>query len=196
MPTEPPGLDPKDLWQGQSTEHHPMSLTAVHTRARTFQAKIRRRNAFEYIGCAIAIVGISPTVLQHQSWMMQAGGVWIMLAAVFVGWQLHRRASASTVPDAGEPLRNFHREALVRQRNAIGSVGAWYLGPFVPGMVLLLLGRWFQAHTAHRTIAMDHLIIALVAVITALVFTVVWLVNKRAADNLQRQIDELNSQGV
>ena len=194
MATEPHKPDPKTLWQSQSTEHEPMSLTAIHERARTFQSKIRRRNAFEYIGCAVAIVGISPTVLQHQSWMMRAGGAWIMLAAVFVGWQLHRRASAKSVPDAGAPLRRFHREALVRQRKAIDSVGAWYMAPFVPGMALLLLGRWFQAHTPHRTIAIDHLIIVLAAMIAALVFLVIWLLNKRAADRLQRQIEELEAE--
>ena len=69
---------------------------------------------------------------------------------------------------AGKLLRARHDRALpvlIRQRDAIASVGVWYLAPFAPGMTLLLLGRWFQSHATHRSLGTDHLIIALVAVL-------------------------------
>ena len=191
MSTEPSDLDPQKLWQGQAMEYDPMTLAAIHDKARTFQTRIRRRNALEYIGAAIAILGFLPTLLLRQSWMMQAGAAMIIVGVVFIVWQLHRRASANALPAAGEPLVDFYRTELIRQRDAVRSVGLWYLAPCVPGMVLLLLGRWFQVRAAHRSVGTDHLIIALMGGIAVLFFAVVWLLNQRGADRLQRRIDEL-----
>jgi hypothetical protein len=191
MQGEPSDLDPQKLWQSQAAENDPMTLAAIHEKARTFQAKVRRRNTIEYIASAVVILGFLPAVLQRGSWMMQAGGASIMAAMVFIVWQLHRRASARTVPQTGQPLADFHRAELIRQRDAIRSVGGWYLAPVVPGMTLLLLGRWFQSHAPGRSVGVDHLIILLVAVIAALVFVVIWLFNQRGAERLQRRIDEL-----
>jgi hypothetical protein len=58
-------------------------------------------------------------------------------------------------------------------------------------MALLLLGRWFQAHAAHRSLGADHLAIIGGASICGLIFLGVWLLNKKAADRLQAGIDAL-----
>jgi uncharacterized membrane protein len=191
MPDEPPAFDPQKLWQSQTTEHAPMTLAQIHQKARTFQARIRRRNIIEYVGCVLVIAGFAPALLHRGSWMMQAGAVWLMAAAVFIAWQLNRRASARTAPDAGEAVIEFHRRELIRQRDALRSVGVWYLAPAVPGMALLLAGRWFQSHATKAPLALDHAIIALVGLIAVLVFAVIWLLNQRGADRLQRQIEDL-----
>jgi hypothetical protein len=191
MQDDPEGPDPQRLWQNQPTEHDPMSLATIHEKATTFQSRIQRRNMIEYIASAVVILGFLPAVLHRGSWMMQVGGALIIAATVFVVWQLHRRASAKRVPEAGEPLMAFYRAELVRQRDAIRSVGVWYLIPFVPGMTLLLLGRWFQSHAAGRSVGVDHLIILLTGVIAFLVFLAIWLLNQRGADRLQRRIEEL-----
>jgi uncharacterized membrane protein len=191
MPSEPANLDPQELWQSQTPEYDPMTIAAVHDKARSFQARVWRRNAIEYCGGAIAIVGFLPVVFRSGSWMIQAGAALIIAAIVFVVWQLHRRTSAKGVPEAGEPLVGFYRAELIRQRDALRSIGVWYLAPAVPGMALMLLGRWFQSHAAGRSLADDHFIIALVSVAIALFFLVVWLVNQRGAERLQRRIDEL-----
>lgn len=79
---------------------------------------------------------------------MQAGAGLIMLAILFVTWQLHRRGSAESTPQAGEALVDAYRRQLIRQRNALRTAGLWYVAPVVPGMALLMLGRWFQLHAA------------------------------------------------
>jgi hypothetical protein len=191
MPDEPPTFDPQKLWQSQATEYTPMTLAQIHQKARTFQARVRRRNIIEYVACVVVIAGFMPALLHRGSWMMQVGAAWIMAATVFIAWQLHRRASGRAVPDGGQAVVDFHRRELIRQRDAVRSVGFWYLAPFAPGMALLLAGRWFQSHATHRSLALDHLIIALVGIIAALVFVVIWLLNQRGADRLQRQIEEL-----
>jgi hypothetical protein len=191
MADEPPTFDPQKLWQSQATEHTPMTLAEIHQKARAFQARIRRRNIVEYVACAVVIAGYAPVLLHRGSWMMQLGAAWIMAAGVFIAWQLHRRASGKAVPDAGEAVVDFHRRELIRQRDSARAVGVWYLAPVAPGVVLLIAGRWFQLHASHRPLALDHVIVVLVGMIAALVFVVIWLLNQRAADRLQRQIEEL-----
>jgi hypothetical protein len=191
MPVEPSDFDPQNLWQSQATEHEPMTIAEIHEKARTFQARVRRRNMVEYVAAAVAILGFLPALLQRGSWMMQVGAGLVMAAIAFVVWQLHRRASAQAVPEAGEAVTAFHRRELIRQRDAIRSVGLWYISPAIPGMAMILLGRWFQSPAPHRSVALDHLIIALVAVIAILVLLAIWLLNQRGAKRLQRRIDEL-----
>jgi hypothetical protein len=183
--------DPQTLWQNQATEYDPMTLAQIHEKAHAFQARIRRRNVIEYIACVVVIAGFAPVFLIRDSWMMQVGALLIMTATVFVASQLHQRGSSRRVPDGGAALIVSHRQELIRQRDALRSVGVWYLAPFAPGLGLLTLGRWFQWHAAGRSIGLDHLIIALSTGIVALVFVVMWLVNQRAADRLQKRIDEL-----
>jgi uncharacterized membrane protein YecN with MAPEG domain len=191
VPGESSDLDPRKLWQSQPTEYDPMTLAAIHEKARVFGAKVRRRNAIEYIASAVVVLGFLPAVLHRGSWMMQAGGALIIAGTVFMVWQLHRRASAKSVPQAGKAAVDFYRAELTRQRDALRSVAVWYIAPFVPGMALLLMGRWFQSHATRWPVGADHFIILLTAAVAFLVFMVIWLLNQRGADRLQRRIDEL-----
>jgi hypothetical protein len=191
MTGEPSDFDPQTLWQSQATEYDPMTLADIHQKSRAFERKIRRRNHVEYLASALVVVGFGAVAADSESWMIQLGAVLTIFAALFVAWQLHRRGSARRVPDIGQDLVAFHREELVRQRDALRSIGRWYLAPFVPGAAMVMLGRWFQAHVEGRSVALDHLIIALASVIVALVFLAVWQLNRRGADRLQRRIDEL-----
>ena len=191
MADEPSRFEPQQVWQSQPMEHDPMTLAAVHAKAKTFQARIRRRNLIEYTACVVVILGFAPGMLHRSSWMMQAGCGWMILATFFVAWQLHRRGSAGALPDGGEAVFDFHRRELIRQRDALRSIAGWYLAPFIPGFVLIDLGGWFRPPPPHRTIAQDHIGVLIVTALTALVFLGVWLLNQRGAARLQRQIDEL-----
>src|SRR5271165_7612084 len=151
MPDEPPAFDPQKLWQSQATEHTPMTLAQVHQKARTFQARVRRRNIIEYVACVVAIAGYAPALFHPGSWMVHLGAAMIIAAIAFIAWQLHRRASGKAVPETGEAVIDFHRRELTRQRDAVRSVAVWYLAPVVPGMVVFLAGLWAQSHAHHRT---------------------------------------------
>ena len=168
-----------------------MSLAEIHQKARKLERGVRWRNIREYVASVVVVLGFSPVLFHRDSWMMQAGAALIIAATVFVAWRIHRQASARAVPEAGEALREFHREELIRQRDALRSVGRWYLGPFVPGMVLLMMGRWFQSHVGGRSLAMDHLGILLTSGVCALVFGGIWWLNLRGVRHLQEEIDRL-----
>lgn len=184
--------DLKGLWQDQPQEYDPMTIADIHTKATAFRKRMRGRNQREYFGCALAIAGFTP-LLFSSSWMMQAAGAMVILAVLFVGWQLYRRASAGGAPAPGAAVVDFHREQLVRQRDAARTIAAWYMAPMFPGMAMLMLARWFQAHAPGRPLEMDRLIIVLCGLIVVLVFLVVWLLNRLAVHRVQKQIDELDA---
>ncbi|KQY35746.1 hypothetical protein ASD21_01240 [Caulobacter sp. Root1455] len=168
-----------------------MSLAEIHQKARTLKSKVLWRNVREYAASVVVILFFAPVLLHRESWMMQAGAALIIAATIFVGWQMHRRTGMGAIPEAGEALRDFHRQTLIRQRDALRSVGRWYMAPFAPGMVLLMMGRWFQSHVEGRSLAMDHLGILLASAFVVLVFGGVWWLNQLGAKRLQKQIDAL-----
>ena len=184
-------LDPQALWQSQAQEHDPMSLAEIHQKARTLETKVRWRNIREYVASVVVVLFFAPVLLHRDSWMMQAGAALIIAATLFVGWQIHRRTATGAIPEAGDALRDYHRQTLIRQRDALRSVGWWYMAPFAPGMVLLMIGRWFQSHVEGRSLAMDHLGILLASGVCALVFAGIWWLNQLGAKRLQKQIDAL-----
>jgi hypothetical protein len=184
--------DLKDLWQDQPTEYDPMTIADIHTKATAFRRRMRGRNQREYFGCALAVAGFTP-LLFSSSWMMQAGGALVILAVIFVGWQIHRRASAGGAPKEGAAVVDFHREQLVRQRDAARTIASWYMAPLAPGLLMMTLGRWFQAHAPGRSLETDRLIIVLCLAIMALVLLVVWLLNRLGVHRIQKQIDELDA---
>jgi hypothetical protein len=188
-----PENDAKTLWCNQPSEEIVVTLDNIPDRAEKFQSQIRRRNMREYLVAPVVVVMCGVCLCFFPGWMMKTGSAFFIIAVLFVVWQLHRRAAAEMLPaDSGKPLVVFHREALIRQRDALRSVGAWGLAPLIPGFVLLVLGRYFQFHAPGRTLAWDHQIIILCTVTAALILVVVWLLNAWGAERLQRQIDQLD----
>lgn len=188
--------DPSDelqaLWRAQPTEHKPMTLAEIHQRARKMERKVHRRNLTEYVAGVLVILAFAPVLLRNGSWMMQGGAALIIVATVMVLRHLHRMASARAVPEGGAPIVDFHRQELVRQRDALRTVGRWYLAPFLPGLALVIAGRWFQSHAHGRPIETDHLIILVVAAVMAVFMGFVWALNQWGAKRLQKRIDELD----
>lgn len=193
MQTKPPPRDLKTLWRDQATEDHSVTLENIHTRADSFQRQIRRRNVRETVAAAFVIVVFGWYAWIFPGWMIKTGSILSMFAAAFVVWELRKRAAGTALPDTfGTALVEFHRRELVRQRDALKSVGTWYIAPFIPGASLMSLGRYYQFHVAGRTIAWDHRVIILGSIIVALLFAIVWVLNAWGAKRLQRKIDELD----
>ena len=193
MTTEPPANDIKRLWRNQKTESTAVTLENVHERAAKFQKSVRNRNLREYIVMPLLVLVFGWYMWVFPGWMMKTGSALSIAAVLFVAWQLYRRGTAQRVPEApGMGLVEFHRRQLVRQRDLLKSALLWYIAPFIPGTVLITLGRWLQFHAPWRSLAWDHEVIILAAVIIALGFGIIWLLNVLAATKLQRKIDELD----
>jgi Na+/melibiose symporter-like transporter len=185
--------DAASIWRKQQTEDFAVTLANIHEAAQKLQSQIRRRNTREYAAAVAAILVFGLYLWICPGWMMKTGSALSIVATLFVVWQLHKRGAAQE-PAAhyGKPLVEAHRAELMRQRDLLKSVGVWYLAPFVPGTMLMMLGRYFQVHMPGRTLAWDHQIILMAAIVVALVFGIVWLLNVWGAERLQRRIDELD----
>ena len=185
--------DIKTLWKNQTLEET-VTLENIHAKAAQFQKRIRRRNGIEYVASAFVLVVFGWYAWAFPGWMLKSGSVLVILATLQIVWRLHRSGSARALPGALD-VAAFHRQELVRQQKLVRTAWSWYVLPFVPGMVLMLLGRWYQAHTPGRTLALDHEAIILGSIIAVLVMGIIGLVNVVAAARLQKKIDELDRLG-
>jgi hypothetical protein len=112
----------------------------------------------------------------------------LIAGLVYMAYQLHRKASARSMPtDLGTANSlQFHRSELERQRDFIGHIWRWYLGPLIPGMMVLTVASALADSGAHGLVRL-----AISDAIMAFSVILVWRLNVRAARCLQRSIDEL-----
>src|SRR5262249_41049374 len=126
-------------------------------------------------------------------WMIKTGSLLCILSAVYFVWQQHVRTAVSRIPDApAAALADFHRSELVRDRDAVGGSWLWATVPMLPGLALIVLGRWFQDHAPDVPVEFDRQAIALGTIIAVLTIVIVVLVDRIHVYRLQRQIDELD----
>jgi len=183
------------VWKTQKTEET-VTLENIHDQAARFQRRIYWGNALEYAVSVVCVGIFGLYVWVLPGWMTKLGSALVIVAIFFIMWQLARRGKAHALPEGSAlGLVDFHRRELVRRRDLLRSAWSWYILPVMPGVVLMLLGRWYQFHVPGRPVNLDHLIIALGAVIALLIVGTVRLVQVLIAGQLQRSIDELDKLG-
>jgi hypothetical protein len=170
-----------------STAPAALSPHTLADHARHFQRLIWWRNARESLA-GLVVIGANAAQLRGEpvglEWTSHAlfivGALWVM---VF----LHTGAASRVVPNGLSPaaLLRFHRDEIARQRRVLRAVPIWYLGPFVPGMLVLGADRW----SIHPGAAAGGL------VGMALVFGFVWWLNVKAGQSLARQAGEVEALG-
>jgi hypothetical protein len=148
------------------------------------------RNRREYLAVAAVVLWFGYGAWASPVASMRVGDAMVVAGALYVACELHRRAAASPAPRelAGQSCLAFHRAQLARQRDALRSVWKWYIGPFVPGLAVVLAPGCVACFRRSAAIGLLSLIpVAAVALL-------LWLVgrlNGRAAAGIQRQIDAL-----
>lgn len=185
MTSHLPDDDLMRLWKTQ-TEERPMMLSEIRSKATKFERQIRWRNLLEY-GAAVIVVGAFSRLLwigQHE--LVRVGAGLIVLATLYVVYRIHRDGSVTGMPEdvALTTCRDFHRGQLVRHRDLLRSIWTWYLLPFVPGLLFLLIGRAAADPSRAFRVAMS-------AIVCVLMFLGIGWLNQRAARRLDREIDAL-----
>lgn len=178
--------DIKTLWQNQTTEYDPMPLEEVRKRAGNFHSKIYWRNMREYFVSVVVIVWFGYFLWTDPTPLVRAGNAMMIAGTVYMMWQMHRRGAAGSLPVgvSASAWMDFYRRELVRQRDALRSIWKWYLAPFVPGIILILVGRAIQFQGKLTPVFVT-------AAICIAVFAGIWALNAWVARKLQRRIDEL-----
>lgn len=180
----------QNLWQSQPVKSIPMSLETIRKRANKFERKVFWRNFREYASSALAICMFGFFLIRDQRTLPRIAYVLFIAAIIWVVWQLHRRGSVKTLPEAlgASPSVTFFRTELERQRDAVKSVFNWYLAPMLPGFLVLTLD---MAHRLPFPASLGS--IALMDGGIAVLFFIVRRLNLRAARCLQRTIDQLDA---
>jgi hypothetical protein len=189
-----PPNDIRSLWQSMPTTPVIISPEEMRAKARTFERRIRRRNATEYIAsaCVVAIFGWYATFPEPATPLWPIANLMIIAGTLVVVWNLHRLARARNAQNATSfgALIDFHRAELVRQRDALKTVWLWYIMPVAPGVI-----AWFIAMSVgmpHRDPARIAIGVGGTALVVVLVFGGIILLNLLGAAHLQRQIDDLD----
>lgn len=196
MTNESSSPDIRGVWQSQPTQPPRISRDDLRRRMQKFERRISRRNLREYASGIFVIAASAFCEWRLPAPLFRLGSGLAIAGALYVMFQLHRRASARPAPeDLGlNTCIEFHRQVLARQRDALRGVGSWYLLPLVPGLAVIMVGTARNQWAAHPD-QLGHLIMGygIVAGLVAVVFLAVWRLNQRGADRLQDQIDELTA---
>lgn len=179
----------KQAWQSSVDIAGAPSLEEVRRGADKFYRYVKWRNRVEYVACVIVVVAFSIYVFWLPHVLQKVGSALVVLATFYVGWQLHRRASAEPPEKAGTmPLLAFARAQMVRQRDALRSIFWWYMLPFLPGLLLVIIGGG-----ARGTAVEDRGGGWIAIVVMLAMFAFLWWINQVAARKLQRHIDEIDA---
>lgn len=190
MTDERPMEEVCNLWTNQPAEAAPLAIESLERRASAVQGAIAMRNLREYLAGAVVIVIFGWYAFDASFWVVQLAAVTVIAGCAYTMLELHRRAAREAIEPADPAVScvAFHCAALERQRAALHDVWKWYLAPLVPGIVLFALavalerpGAWMAASV---TLAL-----------CAGVFYGIHRLNRRAAAELQREIESLRQPG-
>jgi len=163
----------------------PLTLNTLADHARLFQNRIWWRNIVESTVGVVVLIANVREAWSAQSGILRAGHVLLSVGVIFVIAFLQLRANSRRVPSEGAliTLLRFHRGEIARQRDILRLVPAWYLFPFVPGMLVMAASRWR---------------ISAVAVVGGLlfvfgVFFMIWRLNVKAATLLDGELQKVDA---
>ena len=182
----------KEAWQASVAEATLPTLDAMRTATDGFYRIVRRRNRIEYSASALVVIVFTAYVFLLPSPVARIGAAMVVIGTLVMTWQLYRRASAAEPPAAETalPLIVHQRAQLVRQHDALAKIGRWYILPFMPGLLLMILAPVVEGgpQILRQFTAANFVSIAVVSLIVG----GIWWLNRRAARRLRKAIEELD----
>ncbi len=185
---------PFPQWQAQSSNAEFSSPEACAKRASKFERQINLRNAIEYVAGAFVFVlfgGLTIMAFVKGEALIGAASAVILAGAGRVIWSLRRNASNLERRPEDACLAHLRRQ-FQHQYTALRTVPRWYIGPFVPGIMLFFAA--ITVKTAEVTgwpaaIAGGLFSAAIAFGLFALIIFVNWL----AAKALKRKIEAIDA---
>jgi len=179
--------DLRRQWQSQPGEEGKMPLEEIRVEAQRLHDRWRRRNILEYIAATItALMFLVEILFMNFPLPIRVALVLFILGLPVFVYQLRKRAAPRGLPaNVGSPCRDFHRQELERQRDALQSFWLWVVPPFLPGALVLIISIAFGPRPQGLIMA------SIIAAFFAALFIFFAKLNQQAARRLQRNIDEL-----
>jgi hypothetical protein len=179
-----------ELWQSQKTEGVRMSVEQVRLEAGRFQRKISGRNLREYVVAIMLIIYFGFEFSRITQVVARVGFGLLIAGIAYLVWHMLSKGSPGTIDETAGLLGSieFRRRELVRQRDLLRSVWRWYIGPCIPGLVVLV--GWFVYGNRSKPAVVS--MAAAYVLVVAAGFWWMGRLNEKGADKLQRQIDELD----
>ena len=178
--------DLQALWQSQPPDGNTIALDLIHQMAEGLEHRINRRNRREYVAAAVVVGVFGWQMFTSPSVLLRIGAGMSIAAAIAVVCMIHQWGTARMLPSdlALTSALEFHRAQLERQRDLLRTVWWWYLLPFTPGVLVLEIG-----HALAQPERRPQIIFGSVVMFLAMVG--IYVLNRRAAARIQRQIDRL-----
>jgi hypothetical protein len=182
--------DLKARWQSQPAEGGTMSIEEIRATARRFEKRMRKTYNREYFAALTTIVWMAAYIWILKPVLFRVAAGLAIPAILLMLYQLRKRASPRALPAdlALTSCVEFHRRELQRQRHARESTWRWYLLPFVPSILVWTTAVYFLPRGSL-------LLSSIFGACFLAMFLLIGQANQRAARQLQREIDELNSEG-
>jgi hypothetical protein len=186
--TDTPKTPLQQLWQEQPVEGTRMPIDEIRRRAVKFERRIFWMNAREYISSAIGIaLTLFFLIRTHDTLSRVAFGL-IIAGVTYAMVHLYVKGRPGTASEqAGTQCVPYFLDELERTRKLVGNLW-WYLGPLVPGLLLLAVA---SARLHPQPAALVALVVSNLVIAAAFAFVI--RLNARAARCLQKQIDEIRS---
>lgn len=179
-----------DLWTAQQAGAQAPSRAELTGRATWLQRRTRIRDLIEYVAGALVITAFGYIAITAPDWGVRIGSILLIAGTGIVMYNLWGRR---TTPDPAALARDaltHYRGLLIAQQGALASVGRWYLGPFLPGMIVFVAAAVrAQAEEIPLPAALFNGAIA-TGVIALISGSVLWL-NRSAARAIAMEIETL-----
>lgn len=187
--SETPNQFVQEIWQSQPTEGIKMPIDEIRRRAVKFEKRMIWLNVREYVAGGMGMVGMAYFLSRTQDSLLRIGFGLMIAGLAYALFHLYRQGRPGTASEqVGAQCAEFFLEELERTRKLVSNVSWWYLGPLVPGLLLLAIA---SARIHHQPMALLRLAISNLFIAGAFIFVI--RLNARAARYLQKQIDELRS---
>jgi hypothetical protein len=181
-----------NLWTAQQAGARPPSVAELAERARRFRNRMRISTLAEYGVGALAIVFFGNIAIKASDWGVRIASLMIIAGICIVIRNLWHRRPADDPAALARDACTHYRELLVARRDALASVGRWYIAPFIPGMAVFVPASVLaQAETVSLTTALLNGGIG--AAVIALIFGLVLWLNRAAARVLAMEIATLDA---
>lgn len=171
------------LWTTRQAATPAPAPETLIVRARGLRRRVMLRDLREHIAGVFVALAFGAIAISNPDWGVRLACVVLIVGVMAVSANLWRNRITDNPAALGQDSLGYYRAQLVAQREMLASVGRWYLGPILPGMVLFVLAM-ARASAAQLGLAAA-LTTAAVAtgVIGGVFYAILWL-NRRAAHAL------------